>query len=108
MDPNSTVPHLQHPHLPWYSVVMSRPHYQRAAPFCTCPQPRCVTLCMLLRAAAPCTAICASAHADVLTALHAGNSDASPHWPPPKAGWLTPMRGLQTNPTCRLLVNVQR
>jgi hypothetical protein len=108
MDPNSTVTPLQHPRLPWYSVVVSRPHYQRAAPLCTCPQPRCVIMCMLLLAAGPCTAIGGGAHADVLTALHAGTCHASPHWPPPKAGWLTPMRGVQVNPTCCLLADVQR
>jgi hypothetical protein len=85
MDPNSTVTHVPHPHLPWYSVVVSSPHYQRAAPSCTCPQPRCVTMCMLLLAAELCTAIGCRAHADVLTALHAGNSHASPHWW--QAGW---------------------
>jgi hypothetical protein len=85
IDPNSTVRHVQHPHLPWYSVVVSRPHYQRAAPLCTCPQPRCVTICMLLLAAEPCAAIGSGAHADVRTALHARNSQASPHWPPPLA-----------------------
>jgi hypothetical protein len=108
MDPKSTVTHVQHPHLPWYSVVVSRPHYQRAAPLCTWPQSHCVTMCMLLLAAEPCAAIGGGIHADAHTALHARNSTASPHWPLPKAGWLTPMRGVQTNPTCLLPVHVQR
>jgi hypothetical protein len=83
MHPNSTVTHEQHPHLPWYSAVVSRPHHQRAAPLCIGPQPSRVTMCKLLLAAEPCAAIGGGAHADVHTALHARNSHASPHWPPP-------------------------
>jgi hypothetical protein len=106
MDPNSTVTHLQHPHLPWYSVVVSCRHYQRATPLCTCPQPSCVT--DHVHAAACCCAV----HGHRLQGAHADVHTCTAHRQLPRfttlvAGWLVLMRGLHSNHACRLLVNMQ-
>jgi hypothetical protein len=86
------------------------PHYHTANPLHTCPLLCSLALCMLLPAAEPCTAIGCMVHAEILACtLHCTlrTTTPDPRLTTLAADWLMPMRSVQSNSTCHLLVNIQ-